>query len=102
MRTRAELQTELETFLGSRNVYFQPPESIKIKYPCIMYNYANPDIDYANNYIYFHMKCYEVTIVDEDPDSELPDKLLYAFQYIKPGRVYPADHLWHFTFKLYY
>ena len=34
---RLELHEILCTILGSRNVYFQPPESIKMNYPAIVY-----------------------------------------------------------------
>jgi len=33
MGTRLELQNLLENILGSRNVYFQPPENLKLNYP---------------------------------------------------------------------
>ena len=32
MASRLKLQTMLEEILGSRNVYFNPPESVKMKY----------------------------------------------------------------------
>lgn len=37
MASRLNLQTFLEEILESRNVYFQPPESVKMKYPAIVY-----------------------------------------------------------------
>ena len=37
MGTRIELQLKLEEILGSRHVYFQPPASIKMTYPAIVY-----------------------------------------------------------------
>ena len=37
MKTRYELHEFLCEILGSRNVYFQPPESVKMKYPAIVY-----------------------------------------------------------------
>ena len=38
MGTRLELQNKLEELLGSRHVYFQPPESVKMEYPAIKYS----------------------------------------------------------------
>ena len=38
MSRRIELQTILEGLLGSENVYFQPPENLKMKYDCIRYS----------------------------------------------------------------
>ena len=102
MHTQGDLQSALETFMGNRNVYFQPPSNVHMTYPCIIYDWATPDIEYANNFIYMHTKSYLVTIVDQNKISEIPDKFLRAFQYVKPGRIYKADGLWHFTFNLFY
>ena len=43
MASRLDLQTFLEELLESKNVYFQPPESVKMNYPAIVY--ALDDID---------------------------------------------------------
>lgn len=37
MNRRYELQAVLEGILGSGNVYFQPPENLKMRYDCIVY-----------------------------------------------------------------
>ena len=102
MHSRVDLQHELERFLGSRNVYFQPPSNVNLKYPCIIYDFAKPDTEYANNFIYMHTKAYEVMIVDQNKDSELPDKFLRFLPYTSYGRAFPADGLHHFIFNLYY
>ena len=34
---RLELDADLRALLGSTNVYFQPPETKKLKYPCFIY-----------------------------------------------------------------
>ena len=102
MHTQADLQRELETFLGSRKVYFQPPSNVKLEYPCIIYDWARLQTEYANNYIYMHTKAYEVTIIDQKKNSTLPDRFLTAFQYVSFSRAYPADGLWHFVYNLYY
>ena len=41
MKTRLELDEELVKILGSKNVYFQPPESLKLNYPAIVYSLSN-------------------------------------------------------------
>ena len=38
MASRIKLQAKLEELLGSRNVYYQPPETLKIEYPAIIYS----------------------------------------------------------------
>lgn len=102
MHTQVDLQQELENFLGSRNVYFQPPSNVKLKYPCIIYDWSNVSPEYADNYMYLHTKAYEVIIVDQNKNSELPDKFMLGFKYVRFSRIYPADGLWHFVYNLYY
>lgn len=75
MGTRLELQTLLETVLGSGNVYFQPPETLKMQYPCIVYNRDYAITNFADNKPYANTKRYSVTVIDRNPDSLIPDKI---------------------------
>lgn len=75
MGTRLELQTLLESILGTESVYFQPPENIKINYPCIIYKRNADRTKFADNKPYANTKRYSVTIIDKNPDSLVPDKL---------------------------
>lgn len=101
MSNRTELSSILHTILGSDNVYFQPPETVKMNYPCIIYELANVNTDFANNLPYRHTKQYTVTVIDKNPDSEIPDKIaelpLCSFD-----RHFASDNLNHFVFRLYY
>ena len=102
MASRLELHTELCAILGSTNVYYQPPQSLMMSYPCIRYSPGTPDMTYANNKFYRGMKRYDGMIIDEDPDSQIADKLLANFELISLGDPYPADNLNHFPFTIYY
>lgn len=75
MDRRLLLQTLLEGILGSRNVYFQPPESVVLRYPAIVYNRDYQLSQHANNSPYHQRKRYQVTYIDQNPDSGVPDKL---------------------------
>lgn len=101
MATRLEVQTLLETLLGSRNVYFQPPSSNVMRYPAIVYERSAIDSEFANNQPYKHAKRYQVTVIDKDPDSLIPDKLavlpLSSF-----ARHFAADNLNHDVFNIYF
>ena len=99
---RLELQTKLETILGTRNVYFQPPESIKIKYPCVLYSMENVDIFKANNKKYLGFDRYQLKVIDYDPDSTIYDDILNAFPYAEFDRTYTTDGLNHWVLTLYY
>ncbi|NBI91913.1 hypothetical protein D3Z45_15365 [Lachnospiraceae bacterium] len=100
-KPREALQTLFEKLLGSRNVYFQLPESVKLNYPCIVYERSGIRIDSANNKAYLKHNQYTVTYIDEDPDSEIPDKLL-ELGYCRFNTHFTADNLNHDVFTLYF
>ena len=102
MARRRQLNEKFCQILGTRNVYFQPPASVKIKYPCIIYKIENRNDLKADDTRYRGMIRYEVTFITRDPDSETPEDLLNSFQYISHNRNYPSDNLHHDVFTLYY
>lgn len=102
MGSRLELQAELEYVLGSKNVYFQTPESVKMKYDAIRYKLSGKNLKRANNKIYSKVNEYEGVVITADPDSDIPDALLEYFDMIRFGRPYTADNLNHYPFTLYY
>ena len=100
-RTRLDLHEELCKVLESRNCYYEAPS--QMKYPCIKYEMQNPSIDYADNEEYRFMNMWMLTIIDTDPDSEIPAKLKAHFKhYCSRNREYDADGLKHFVYTLYY
>lgn len=101
MRSRLELHESLKALLGSGYVYFQPPESVKMTYPCIVYELNNVDTKHANNRPYFNMKNYRITIIDKNPDSAIPE-LFTAMPLCRFDRSYTANNLNHWVFTLYY
>jgi hypothetical protein len=101
MGQRLELQTTLEDILGSSNVYFQPPANIEMKYPCIVYLRDGRQSRFADNHNYSKLKRYQVTIIDRDPDSLVPDRVaelpLCVFT-----RFFTAENLNHDVYDLYF
>lgn len=102
MASRLELHEELCEALGSRNVYFNPPESVKMQYDAIRYGLGTADLKRANNAIYRMTKQYEGVVISRDPDTTIPDQLIQRFEMISLGRPYTADNLTHYPFTLYY
>lgn len=100
-KRRIELQALLEKTIGNRNVYFQPPESIRMKYPCIVYELDNIDPIYADNETYKTWKSYQVTLIDRDPDSCLVEKVSYLPR-IHFNRFFTSNSLNHYVFTMYY
>lgn len=101
MGTRLELQTLLETTLGSRNVYFQPPASVRMQYPAIVYSRKDIENTFANNGVYLQALAYELTVIDEDPDSEIV-MTVSKLPMCSFDRHYTADNLNHYVFKLFF
>ena len=100
MVRRLDLQKTLESVLGSRNVYFQPPESVKLTYPCIIYEEQRGRTFRANDKMYNYRKAYSVILIDKNPDSVIPDKIR-QLPLCDTGQPYKADNLNHWAFTIY-
>jgi hypothetical protein len=99
MGQRLQLQTLLE--LVTPRVYFQPPPNVNLEYPCIVYARDGSRSDYAENGLYLHTKRYQVTVIDRNPDSSLPDRVeelpLCSF-----NRFFATENLNHYVFTLFF
>ncbi len=101
MRTRLSLQDKLEKLLGSKNVYYQPPESVTMEYPAIRYSEAKIDIEYGDNLGYSKFKAYDIVVIDKLPDNPVIEKLLDE-PYSSFDRHYVSDNMNHDIIRLYY
>ena len=101
MSRRLELHQILVDALGSGNVYFQPPASVQMKYPCIVYERNSGDFKFADNKLYLHKKRYNITVIDKNPDSIIPDRVA-ELPLCKFNRHYKVDNLNHDVYNLYY
>lgn len=99
-KRRLELQTMFESILGTRNVYYQPPESVKLKYPAIIYSLKQVNIDRADNRAYKIDPCFEGVLIDKDPDSKYL-RMILDNEYCSFDRAYKSDNLNHFAFTIY-
>lgn len=86
---------------GESHCYFVPPADLELKYPCIIYNRSTDFDNFADNKIYQSSKKYIITVIDEDPDSKIPDKLK-ELPYCSSDRIFASDGLNHFVYTLYY
>lgn len=101
MGSRLELQTLLESVLGSRNVYYQPPASVRMNYPAIVYFRSDIENDFANDSAYIQSLAYEVIVIDEDPDSNIVMRVS-QLPMCRYDRHYTSDNLNHDVFTLYF
>lgn len=101
MERRLELHEILCGLLGSRKVYYNPPESLKMEYPAIRYSKKDIQGRFADNRIYSKMTCYELIVISKTADHEVIDKLM-ELPYISFDRHYKSDNLNHDVLTLYF
>ena len=101
MADRIELHSLLQELLGSSNVYYQPPESIKMQYDAIRYSKKTIESKYANDRKYLMRDCYELMVISRLPDNPVIKKLL-ELPYCSYDRHYIADNLHHDVLTIYY
>jgi hypothetical protein len=99
MGQRLELHQILEGL--TPNVYFQPPTNVQLKYPCIVYHRDFATTFFADNDPYKQTLRYMVTVIDRDPDSEIPAKVA-ALRMSSFNRFFTADELNHDVYVVYF
>jgi hypothetical protein len=98
---RLELHAKLEKILGSKHVYFQPPASLKLCYPCIVYHRNYGDTEFADNDPYAYHRRYSVIVIDPDPDSDISYGVAMLRMCVY-DRHYTSDNLNHDVFNVYF
>lgn len=86
---------------GKKHVYFQPPASLVMKYPCLVYERYSGRTFFADNDPYAITKRYTVTAIDKNPDSILPDEVAKLRTCVF-DRHFTSNNLHHYVFNLYY
>lgn len=102
MASRLDLHEELCVLLGTRNVYFQPPESVRLIYPCIVYSLSGANTEYAGNKTYLMTDQYNVQIISKDPDYDLYKTLAGHFSMCRYIRRFVMNNLYHDTLIIFY
>lgn len=98
---RLKLQELLKALPGVKGVYFQPPESIKMVYPAVVYNHSRTAKVHANNNPYQMERGYQLTVMDEDPDSPLFDAV-EMLPKCTLDRAFAVGELNHKVFTIYF
>jgi hypothetical protein len=99
MAQRLELHQILETFVP--NVYFQPPTNVRLEYPCIIYKRDFANTKFADGKPYDHIVRYAITVIDQNPDSEIPKKVAMLPMSLF-NRFYTVDNLNHDVYNVYF
>ena len=101
MASRLDLHEILCGVLNSRSCYFQPPSSVRMQYPAIRCSIKDVEKRSADDIAYRKLPCYELILIDKNPDSEFIEKLL-DLPYCSYDRHYESDNLNHDVFTLYF
>ncbi len=96
-----ENATFIEDGVTKYKTYFQPPETVRLQYPCIIYQVKTGDTEYADNDPYRFTKQYEIIVIDPNPDSVIPYHVA-MLRTSRMDRAYTSNNLNHWTFNLYY
>lgn len=102
-KSRKELQRKLldvKIQNGLKGVYFEPPENLKIFYPCIVYNLRGVRDSYADNVVYLGRDEYSITLIELDPDSPVYRQMLTSIPNIRMDSAYTSDGLYHKSFTV--
>lgn len=87
--------------LGNCRAYFQPSPNTEMEYDCIVYERSKIDADYADNLPYLLHDRYQLTLIYEDPDSDLLHEIA-RLPMCSHERHFTADNLNHDVFNLYF
>ena len=101
MGTRLDLHEKLKELLGSKEVYYQPPNNVKMDYPAIRYSLNDVFTHKADDSTYAKKKEYQIIVIDRTPDHPVIDKIL-DLPYSSYDRHYVSDNLNHDVISLYF
>lgn len=83
------------------NVYFQPPASVKMVFPCIVYSLDKIEATYANDAPYTLGNRYQLTYICRDPDDDTRNTIA-RLPMCRFDRFYTADNLNHYSYTIFY
>ena len=103
MRTWSDLQKDLQDLMGSKvKVYYQPPENLKLNYPCVIFDLNDAYSIHADNIPYLKVKRYSITLITTNADNEIYVDKLLSLPRCSMERSFTTDRLVHVLFNAYY
>lgn len=98
-KRREDLQDILESICP--HVYFQPPESLKMIFPCIVYARNSIKATRADNSAYLLDTAYSMRYISKSVDDETVERLALLPKCRHTGH-YAKDNLHHDSYEIYY
>ena len=97
--TRLKLHALLLDINGGKNVYYQPPGTMK--YTAIRYSKQKPRTKHADNRLYAKFNCWQIIVISRIPDDPVLSKI-EELPMCSFDTHYVSDNLHHDVFTLYY
>ena len=97
-----DILTECNVDLSEGHIYFQPPESLRMVYPALVYNVSRRDYEQADNQLYAQFLIWDLTWISKTPLDFVVDALLSQLECCVPTREYVSDGLYHTQLSLYF
>lgn len=95
--------------LGIPYVYFEPPENVRLQYPCAVFKRGTNSSRNADNRVYKLDNSYDLTYISRVPDDQMSNIIMVGdathkppFRKLRHIRHYVADGMHHDQYKLYY
>lgn len=101
-RPRTELSNILKRIQGNENIYFQPPESIKMKYDAIVYSRSNISIKRADNRAYSTYNKYTLICISRTKENPVVQRLIEELPMCSYDRGYVSNNLYHDVLTVYF
>lgn len=95
---RDKLHSIMEECGETPKLYFQPPETVKLEYPCIVYYFNTFLNDYADNAPYHTRLSFTATYITRDYDSKVPIRMAKEPMF-RFDRQYTSDNLYHYAYQ---
>lgn len=100
-KTIETLLIKLEELFGSRHIYYQPPENLKMEYPAIRCSKSDIVSENADNIKYLMYDAYDLVVISKKPDDPVIKKIL-GLPYTSYDRHYVSDGLNHDIIRIYW
>ena len=82
-------------------MYYQPPENLKLKFPCIVYDLNRIQNQFADNIKYVRSLGFRVTYITRNPDDEAIVKI-NDLPFCSFDRTFVSDNLHHYEYTIYF
>lgn len=95
-----KLISELQEKFPGVPVYFQPPENLTLRFPCLVLSLTGDKRQFADDKLYARFKHFTITVVDKDPLSKIPDEVA-KLKYCRMSTRFVSANMNHTRFEIF-